>query len=114
MTAKTNKGKIEATPSSIDKDVLDIMSQEDILKAISDDKQLWRLLLNYFAEMLSTIKELAKAQDEFNQMISICSADKMQNFFKELQENVAEEEKRQNLMEKIGESHKKSKKSKKI
>lgn len=106
-----NKEKIEVTKASIDKEVLDIMTQEDVLEAISDEKQLNRLKLNFFCEFLSEIKELRKEFDDFMQMISVCSADKMANFFKELQNNVAQEEKRIELQEKIKQSHKKSTKN---
>lgn len=103
--------KIEITQASIDKDVLDIMKNDDVLTAISDDKQVKRLILNCFCEFLSEIKGLKKEIDEFNQMISICSAEKIANFFKELQTNVKNEEKRIELQEKMSKSHKKSKKS---
>lgn len=103
--------KIEVTQESIDKDVLDIMKNEDVLTAISDDKQVKRLVLNCFCEFLSEIKGLRKEIEEFGQMISICSAEKIANFFKELQNNVENEEKRLELQEKMSESHKKSKKN---
>lgn len=108
-----NKEQVEVKRASIDRDVLDIMNQEDILKAIEDDKQLNRFKLNFFCEFLSEIKELRKEFDDFMQMISVCSADKLTNFFKELQKNVVTEEKIVQLHEKIGQSHKKSSKKKK-
>lgn len=103
--------KVEITEGKIDKDVLDVLKSEDILSAISDDRQVKRLILNCFCEFLSEIKDLRKEFDEFSQMISVCSADKLADFFKELQKNVGEEEKRQNVQKKISQSHKKSKKS---
>ena len=103
--------KVEITEGKIDKDVLDVLKNEDILSAISDDRQVKRLILNCFCEFLSEIKDLRKEFDEFSQMISVCSADKLADFFKELQKNVGEEEKRQNVEKKISQSHKKSKKS---
>lgn len=110
-----NNEKIEVKHASIDREVLDIMKQEDILEAIKDEKQLNRLKLNFFCEFLSEIRELRKEFDDFMQMISVCSADKVANFFKELQTNVAQEEKRLELHEKIKQSHKKStKKTKKV
>jgi hypothetical protein len=53
---------------------------------------------------------LRKDFDEFSQMISVCSAEKLADFFKELQGNVAQEQKRMELQEKMSQSHKKSKK----
>lgn len=98
----------------IDEDVLDVLKQEDVLAALSDDKQVKRVMLNCFCEFLSEIRGLRTQFEEFSQMISVCSADKLTSFFKELQKNVGEEVKKEELKEKIMQSHKKStKKSKK-
>ena len=105
-----NNEKIKVESAGIDKDVLDIMTQEDVLKAISDETQMKRFELNFFCEFLSEIKGLRKDFDEFSQMISVCSAEKLADFFKELQGNVAQEQKRMELQEKMSQSHKKSKK----
>jgi HSP20 family molecular chaperone IbpA len=105
-----NNEKIKVESAGIDKDVLDIMTQEDVLKAISDETQMKRFELNFFCEFLSEIKGLRKDFDEFSQMISVCSAEKLADFFKELQGNVAQEQKRVELQEKMSQSHKKSKK----
>lgn len=105
-----NNEKIKVESAGIDKDVLDIMTQEDVLKAISDETQMKRFELNFFCEFLSEIKGLRRDFDEFSQMISVCSAEKLADFFKELQGNVAQEQKRMELQEKMSQSHKKSKK----
>lgn len=105
-----NNEIIKVESAGIDKDVLDIMTQEDVLKAISDETQMKRFELNFFCEFLSEIKGLRKDFDEFSQMISVCSAEKLADFFKELQGNVAQEQKRMELQEKMSQSHKKSKK----
>ena len=73
-----NEGKI-------DKEVLDILSQDDINAALSDDKQLKRVVMNCFCEFLSEIKALRVQFEEFSQIISVCSADKLSSFFKEIQ-----------------------------
>lgn len=111
MENKENVKKVEITEAKIDKDVLDIMKNEDILATMEDDKQVKRLILNCFCEFLSEIKGLRRDFDEFSQMISVCSADKLADFFKELHGNIAQEEKRIELKEKMAKSHKKSKKS---
>lgn len=108
MSEEIKKEELEVSGGKIDKDVLDVLKQEDILKAVSDDKQVKRLILNCFCEFLSEIKGLRSQFEEFSQMISVCSADKLSSFFKELQKNVADETKRVELQEKIKESHKKS------
>lgn len=113
MENKEKETKIETTDGKIDKDVLDIMKNEEILMSMSDDKQVKRLILNCFCEFLSEIKGLRRDFDEFSQMISVCSADKLADFFKELHGNVAKEEKRLEIREKIAKSHQKSKKASK-
>lgn len=107
------KNEVKTTDAKIDKDVLDIMKNEEVLKAVSDDKTVKRLILNCFCEFLSEIKGLRKDFDDFAQMISVISADKLGAFFKELQQNVGNEEKRLKVQEKISQSHKKPKNSKK-
>ena len=111
MESKKNVKKVETTDAKIDKDVLDIMKNDEILSSMSDDKQIKRLILNCFCEFLSEIKGLRRDFDEFSQMISVCSADKLADFFKELHGNVAQEENRQELHKKMSHSHQKSKKS---
>ena len=103
--------KPEVTEAKIDKDVLDIMKNEDVLKGLKDDVQVKRVILNCFCELLSEIKGLRTDFDEFSQMISVCSADKLADFFKELHSNVAQEEKRIELSRKMAKSHLKPKKS---
>lgn len=110
MENKEKVTKVETTDAKIDKDVLDIMQNEEVMSSISDDKQVKRLILNCFCEFLSEIKGLRRDFDEFAQMISVCSADKLADFFKELHGNVAQEEKRLELRDKIAKSHQKSKK----
>jgi hypothetical protein len=108
MENKEDIKKVEITEAKIDKDVLDIMKNEDILATVGDDKQVKRLILNCFCEFLSEIKGLRRDFDEFSQMISVCSADKLADFFKELHGNISQEEKRIELQEKMSKSHKKS------
>ena len=110
MENKENVKKVEITEAKIDKDVLDVMKNEDILATMDSDTQVKRLILNCFCEFLSEIKGLRRDFDEFAQMISVCSADKLADFFKELHGNVAQEEKRLELRDKIAKSHQKSKK----
>ena len=111
MENKEKIEKVETTDAKIDKDVLDIMKNDEILASMEDDKQVKRLILNCFCEFLSEIKGLRRDFDEFSQMISVCSADKLADFFKELHGNIAQEEKRIELKEKMAKSHQKSKKS---
>ena len=89
---------------------MQLLKNEDILATMEDDKQIKRLILNCFCEFLSEIKGLRRDFDEFSQMISVCSADKLADFFKELHGNVSQETKRMELRDKIAKSHQKSKK----
>lgn len=101
---KKQEGKIDA-------DVIDVMKEEDVLKALSDDTQIKRVILNCFCEFLSEIKGLRSDVEELVNTITICSTDKLKAFFKELETNVNDEEKRMELKEKMSKSHKKPKKS---
>lgn len=105
------KKDVEIKSAGIDSDVLDIMKEKDVLKAISDEVQIRRVMLNFFCEMLSQVKELKKEFEDFYQTISICSTDKVIDFFKKLKSNVEEEKTRIAVKEKIKKSHLKSKKS---
>ena len=100
--------EIKVTQSSIDKDVLDVMKDTDILNSLSDEKQMKRFELNLFCEFLSEIKGLKKEIDELNQLISITSSDKIAEFFTKLQQNVEDEKVRLNMQKRIRQGHKKS------
>ena len=104
--------KPEVTGGKIDKDVLDVMKNEDVLAAFSDDVQVKRVILNCFCELLSEIKGLRADFDEFSQTISVCSADKLNDFFKEVRSNFVEEKTRANVRKKVAQGHKKPKISK--
>ena len=101
---------IKTEGGNIDREVLDVMKQDDILSAVSDQTQANRLILNCFCEFLSEIKGLRQDFDEFMQLVSVCSSDKLAAFFKELQTNVVKEEQRQATRKKISHSHKKAQK----
>lgn len=111
MENQENTKKVEKSDAKIDKDVLDVMKDEEILAVLEDDKQVKRLILNCFCEFLSEIKGLRRDFDEFSQMISVCSADKLGEFFKELHGNVAQERKRLEVKERVAQSHKKPRKT---
>lgn len=111
MCNSAEKEKVQATGGCIDKEVLDVMKQTDVLASISSDKEMNRLILNCFCELLSEITDLKKGFDEFMQLVSVCASDKLAAFFKELSTNVIQEEKRQNTLKRI-QDHKKPKKAK--
>ena len=75
----------------IDKEVLDLLPSENVLKAISDEKEVRRAMLNCFCELLSQMKEFNKQVDDFNTYLSVVSSEKIVDFFTELKQNVEEE-----------------------
>lgn len=103
--------EIQVQTGSIDKDVLDIMKDKDFLTALGSEIETKRVILNCFCEFLSEIKGLRNDINELTDLITVCSAEKVGDYFKELQKNVKNEQKRLELEEKIHQSHKKSKKS---
>lgn len=106
--------EIKVTQATIDKDVLDIMKQKDVLDTLKSERDMKRLELNFACEMLSTVKELSTALNDLMNVLTICSADKLTEFFKEVKKNVTGEQKRVELQNKIKKSHLKPKKTQKI
>ena len=102
--------KIEVKESNIDPEILDVMKQQDVMDTIKDEKLLKRAELNLFCEFLGLIKEMNQEFNDFMNLLTICSADKLQNLFKELQNGVQDEQKRANVQKKVRKSHQKSKK----
>ena len=109
---KIEKEKPTVEQAGIDQDVLDEMVKDNILKATTDDTQMNRAMLNCLCEMLSQFKQMNKAFEDFSNMISICGADKLVDFFSKLKTNVNNEVARQNVEKEIKKSHKKSQKGK--
>ena len=105
--------EINATNSKIDDEVLDIMSDEEILEAIKDEKQCMRLIVNAFAEMLSEFMKLKEQMANISQTISTLGYHKLEQFFKEVKDNYVQEETRLKVEAKIGQSHKKPQNPKK-
>lgn len=79
----------------IDEEILDLLPSENVMNAISDEKEIRRVILNCFCELLSQMKEFNKQVDEFNTYLSVVSSDKLVDFFTELKHNTEEEEKRE-------------------
>lgn len=102
----------EIKRASIDKDVLNILTDEEIFASIENEKNLKRFELNLYCELLSQLKELNKEFDEFVQLLSICGAEKLSDFFRKLSENVEHERKIQELQAELKKSHKKPQKNK--
>ena len=108
-TNETKKPTI--VDSGIDKDVLEILAQDHILKSIESEEQMKRVILNCFCEFFSQLKEFRRELNDLHTTISICGADKVTEYFTQLQNNVKTEETRLNVQEKIKKSHQKKSKS---
>ena len=80
--------KVEVKKAGIDPEILDIMKQEDVLQSLSNEKDWKRVELNFACEMLGVVKEMNTAFNDMMNFLTICSADKLKSFFKELQKNV--------------------------
>ena len=101
---------VEVQKASIDKEVLDVMKSENVLKTLADDKKIKRLILNAFCEELSVLSELSKSVKTLSDTVRVCGAERLKDFFEKVQKNYAEEQKRAVVREKIAQGHKKSKK----
>lgn len=113
MENKEIKNEIKVTPAEIDPEVLEVMAKECAMTATKDDKQMNRVLLNCMCEMLSQFQQMNRAFDNFMQVLTICGAEKIEDYFTKLKTNVNNEIARQNVKKKIAQSHKKSQKGKK-
>lgn len=107
QNTELKENKVNVTGGKIDKETLDIMSQEDILTAISDQKEANRLILNCFMEFLGELHGLRTDLDSLLQVVSVCSKDKILDFFKQVDAGFENEKTRVAVQEKIKESHKK-------
>lgn len=101
----------EIKRAEIDKDVLDTMikSDEEINAVLDNDIACKRLILNCFCELLSELQKLHKDIDDLNTTLSICGADKLTAYFKEIQKNFDSEVVRANVKKKVSKSHQKKK-----
>lgn len=106
---KEQEKKVDINEASIDKEVLDILSNEEMFETLLDDKLVKRFILNCFCEMLSEMGKLKKEICGLSNVITVCSADKINKYLKEVDTGIKEEEARQAVAEKIAEGHKKKK-----
>lgn len=109
-----NVKEIDVKEAGIDVETLDIMKQEDIMKAIESEDSLRRFELNCYCEFLGELKKLKEQVQSLSDIITVCGAEKISAFFGKLKDNMEEEEKIINFKEKLNESHKKKKKKVKI
>lgn len=99
--------------AEIDKDVIDELVKKNALDGIKDQRQINRVMLNFMCELLSELKHLNQAMDSYNELLTVVSSDKLQDFFTKLRSNVETAQKEDALQEKIHADHKKPRKTKK-
>lgn len=99
--------------SNIDKDVLDTMQKEQVDLGVSNETQMNRCEINFYAELLSQFRVMTKNLEELYQTLNMIGAERLTEYFKELTKNYKKEEERQKIKEKISQSHKKSVKKEK-
>lgn len=103
------KMEAEIKRADIDIDVKELMNDEEILASLEDEKMVRRFELNCFCELVSQLGELQKQVDALCSTVTMCAADKLNKFFKEVDTNIQTEKKIATIEKKIGESHKKPK-----
>ena len=106
-----NNEEVKITESKIDKDVLDIMKNGNVLDTIEDPKLENRFILRYFCEYLSEQKKENALLSELARIVTMMSKDKLAEFYNGVKVGFAEEKKRADVQEIIAKGHKKPKKS---
>jgi len=91
--------------AEIDKDVLETLNEEQVELGVSDEKQIRRCELNFYAELISQLKEMNHRLDDMHNTLNMVGADKLTAYFKEFTDNFAKEERRARVKAKISKSH---------
>ena len=115
--AKTNekvaKNDLDIKPAGIDKDNLVLMREEDFKKSVETEQGFKRFMMNFAAEMLSTIVEVQKSIELTNQVLTMAFSKELADYYSEQAQAIREEENKAKAQEIIGKSHQKAKKSSK-
>jgi predicted transcriptional regulator len=95
----------------IDKEVLDKINEEKVLKSYQTQEEFNRTELNFYCEFYSLLKKLNSQLDGLLNAITTLGSDKISAFFKEISANVEKEQNRQEVLKKVKKSHLPKKKS---
>jgi hypothetical protein len=90
--------KLEIDEADIDKEVIDKAIRENIINKLDNETDMNRIILNALCELLVELRHLRDYTKEFSQMLSVCSAPKMQDFFIKVNKNLQREQKLQEEM----------------
>lgn len=99
---------VKITEAPIDRKVLNIMKNDEIMSVLEDDRLMKRFELNSYCEVLSTINDLVPVVKKLSDIIRVCGASKLKEFFETVNANYKKEEIRANVKQKIEQGHKKS------
>ena len=91
---KVEEKKYNVGTEEIDAEILKIAQSKGVLDAVRDEKTLNRAILNCFCEVLAELKHLGSSVESFLDIISICSNDKIVEFFAQTKKNLEKEKKR--------------------
>lgn len=105
--------KVEIKDAGIDKEVVEELAKENILDSLTDEKQIKRVEINFYCEMLAELKHLDNSVDNLANIFSICANRQITEFFSGVSENIKKEQVKKNVENIVEKSHKKPQKSKK-
>lgn len=102
---------VKIKQASIDRKVLNIMKNDEIMAVLNDDKLMKRFELNSYCEVLSTLGDIVVVVKRLADMVRVCGASKLKEFFETVNANYKKEETRAYVANKVEQGHKKSKKN---
>ena len=105
--------KVEIKDAGIDKEVLEELAKENILNTLIDDKQIKRVEINFYCELLAELKHLDDSMNNLVNIFTICSHRQITEFFSGVKNNIKREQTVKNVEKIIEKSHKRPKKTKK-
>lgn len=105
--------KVDIQDAGIDKEVLEEIAKENILDSLTDDKQIKRVEINFYCELLAQLNHLDDSMNNLVNIFTICSNKQITEFFFGVKKKMKEEQMARNVEKIVEKSHKRSKKSKK-
>ena len=105
--------KIEVEDAGIDREIVEELAKENILNSLTDDKQIRRVEINFYCEMLAELKNLDNSVGNLVNIFSICANKQLTEFFSGVNDNIKKEQVKKNVQNIVEKSHKKPQKSKK-